>query len=319
MSIQSNEKIVLGPKNPLKGKFQASIGADEFFSLETWKAALTELVATASLMVTLSTSIIACLDSHEVDPKLIIPFAVFINAFLFLIATVPLSGGHMSPVFTCIAALKGVVTLYRALLYVIAQCIGSIIGFYILKCVMDPRLVNTYSLGGCAIGGKGLNSSINQYEALLLEISCTFLVLFLGVTLAFDKKRSKNMGLPMVCLVIAGAMALAVFVSITVTGRAGYAGVGLNPARCLGAALLHGDSLWNGHWVFWVGSIIACLIYYSVSINLPNEGSTSEDGEYVVLKLARGSLDTIRKGDISNDITIERSGFQEYLSCTTQI
>jgi hypothetical protein len=34
MSIQSNEKIVLGPKNPLKGKFQASIGADEFFSLE---------------------------------------------------------------------------------------------------------------------------------------------------------------------------------------------------------------------------------------------------------------------------------------------
>ncbi|MCH91821.1 aquaporin TIP1-2-like, partial [Trifolium medium] len=167
----------------------------------------------------------------------------FINAFLFLMATVPLSGGHMSPVFTCIAALK-------------------------------------------------------------------------GVTLAFDKKRSKNMGLPMVCLVIAGAMALAVFVSITITGRPGYAGVGLNPARCLGAALLHGGSLWNGHWVFWVGSIIACLIYYSVSINLPNEGSTLDDGEYVVLKLARGSLDTIRNGDISNDITIERSGFQEYLSCT---
>ncbi|PNY05038.1 major intrinsic protein (MIP) family transporter [Trifolium pratense] len=265
MSVQSNDKNGLGPKKPLKGKFQASIGADEFFSAETWKAALTELVATASLMVTLSTSIIACLDSHEVDPKLIIPFAVFINAFLFLMATVPLSGGHMSPVFTCIAALKGVVTLYRALLYVIAQCIGSII----------------------------------------------------GVTLAFDKKRSKNMGLPMVCLVIAGAMALAVFVSITITGRPGYAGVGLNPARCLGAALLHGGSLWYGHWVFWVGSIIACLIYYSVSINLPNEGSISDDGEYVVLKLARGSLDTIRHGDISNDVTIERSDFQEYLSCTT--
>lgn len=222
-------------------------------------------------MITLTSSIIACLDSHETDPKLIIPIVVFIIAFLFLIVTIPLSGGHMSPVFTFIAALKGVVTLSRALLYILAQCIGSIIGFYILKCVMDPNLINTYSLGGCAIGGKGLNSSIHQHDALLLEFSCTFLVLFLGVTLAFDKKRSKDLGLPMICLVIAGAMALAVFVSITVTGRAGYAGVGLNPARCLGAALFHGGSLWNGHWVFWVGPILACLMYYSLSINLPNE------------------------------------------------
>ncbi|XP_058730277.1 aquaporin PIP2-7-like isoform X1 [Vicia villosa] len=268
---------------------------------KTWKAALTELIATASLMFTLSTCIIACLDSHEVDPKLSVPFVVFIIVFLFLIVTVPLSGGHMSPVFTFIATLKGVTTLSRALLYVLAQCIGSIIGFYILKCVMDPRLVNTYSLGGCAIGGKGLNSSISQYEALLLEFSCTFLVLFLGVTLAFDKKRSKNLGLPMVCLVIAGAMALAVFMSVTVTGRAGYAGVGLNPARCLGAALVHGGSLWNGLWVFWVGPILACLIYYSVSINLPKDHLVLMDEEYDVLKLAIGSSGTITKGDISKE------------------
>jgi len=174
---------------------------------------------------------------------------------------------------------------------------------------MDPKLINTYSLGGCAIGGKGLN----QHDALLLEFSCTFLVLFLGVTLAFDKKRSKNLGLTMVCLVVAGAMALAVFVSITVTGQAGYAGVGLNPARCLGAALIHGGSLWNGHWVFWVGPILACLIYYSVSINLPKEGLVWVDGEYDVLKLALGSCGTIHNGNVSDDITIEgsRAGFQE--------
>jgi aquaporin-4 len=273
---------------------------------------LIELVATASLMVTFSASIIACLDSQELDPKLIIPFAVFIIAFLFLIVTVPLTGGHMSPVFTFIAALKGFVTISRALLYVLAQCIGSIIGFYILNCVMDPKLINTYSLGGCALGDKGLNSSINHHEALLLEFSCTFLVLFLGVTLAFDKKRSKNLGLPMVCLVVSGSMALAVFLSITISGRTGYAGVGLNPARCLGAALLHGGSLWNGHWVFWVGPILACLLYYSVSINLPKEVSVWDDEEYVVLKLPLGSCRIIPNGDISNGITIEggAKGFQ---------
>lgn len=227
---------------------------------------MTELVATASLVFTLTTSIIACLDSHETDPKLLVPFAVFIIAFLFLIVTVPLSGGHMSPVFTFIASLKGLITLTRALLYVISQSIGSIIGFLVLKGVMETDLVHTYSLGGCAISG------LNPQKALLVEFVCTFVVLFVAVTLAFDNKRSKDLGLPMVCLVVAGSMGLAVFVSITVTGQPGYAGVGLNPARCLGPALLLGGPLWIGHWVFWVGPFFACILYYVVSVNLPREG-----------------------------------------------
>ncbi|KAE9620263.1 putative major intrinsic protein [Lupinus albus] len=227
---------------------------------------MTELVATACLMFTLTTTIIACLDSHEVDPKFLVPFVVFIITFLFLIVTVPLSGGHMNPLITFIATLKGLLTLSRALIYMLAQCMGSIIGFFIIKTVMEPKLVQIYSLGGCAISG------IKHQEALLLEFSCTFVVLFIGMTLAFDKKKSKDLGLPVVCLVVAGAMGLVVFVSITVTGQPGYAGVGLNPARCLGSALLYGGPLWNGHWVFWVGPFLACMGYYAVSINLPKQG-----------------------------------------------
>ncbi|RDX81623.1 Aquaporin PIP1-5, partial [Mucuna pruriens] len=274
-------------------KFLTSIGAHEFFTIETWKAGLVELTATAALMFSLTSSNIACLESHEVNPRLLIPFSVFIIVFLFLIATVPLSGGHMNPVFTFVAALKGVVTLSRALIYVLAQCIGSIIGFFILKTVMEPKLTDTYSLGGCAIGQKGQSSAIEPQDALLLEFFCTFLVLFVGLTLAFDKKRCKDLGLPMVCLVVAGSLALAVFVSITITGRPGYAGVGLSPARCLGPALLHGGSLWNGHWVFWLGPFLACIIYYSVSINLPKKGLCWVDGEYDILNLALGSCGTI--------------------------
>ncbi|KAI4299899.1 hypothetical protein L6164_033320 [Bauhinia variegata] len=227
-----------------------------------WKAAMTELVATASLMFTLTTSIIACLDSHEANPKLLVPFAVFTVAFLFLMVTVPLSGGHMSPIFTFIAALKGIVTLARALLYIIAQCIGSILGFLIIKSVMEHKLIEIYSLGGCAIVGNGENPGVKRQVAMLLEFSCTFVVLFVG------------------------AMALAVFVSITVTGKGGYAGVGLNPARCLGPALLQGGPLWDGHWVFWVGPFLACVIYYCVSVNLPKEGLVWVDGEYDFSKLA---------------------------------
>ncbi|XP_054778074.1 probable aquaporin TIP3-2 [Prosopis cineraria] len=263
--LSSNSDRMHGEMSSASKKTLWSIGACDVFRPEVWRAALTELVATALLMLTLTTSIIACLDSNEVDPKLLVPFAVFIIVFLFLMVTVPLSGGHMSPVFTFIAALKGVITLTRTLIYVISQCIGSIIGFLIIMTLMDKRLARVYSLGGCAVAG------LKQQEALLLEFCCTFVVLFVGVTIAFDKRRSHHLGLPMVCLVIAGAMALAVFVSITVTGQPGYAGVGLNPARCLGPALLQGGPLWNGHWIFWVGPFLACILYYFISLNLPNE------------------------------------------------
>ncbi|XP_058735153.1 uncharacterized protein LOC131607142 [Vicia villosa] len=273
--------------------FLSSIGAHEFLSIETWKAALTELIATTLLMFTLISSIVACLDSSH-NPQFIIPFAVFFIAFLFLNVTVPLTGGHMSPVFSFIAALKGVITLSRALLYVLAQCIGAILGFFILKCVMDPKLIETYSLGGCSLGDKEQNPNIiKPQDALLIEFTCTFLVLFVGLTCAFDKRRHKDMGLQKICMVVAGSLALAVFVSITVTGHAGYAGVGMNPARCLGPALLHGGSLWNGHWVFWVGPFLACLVYYSVSINLPKESLDWVDGEYDILRLAVGSCGTL--------------------------
>ncbi|PON83401.1 Major intrinsic protein [Trema orientale] len=265
--------------------FLACIGAHEFRSPEMWRAALTESVATACLMFTLTCSIISCLDSGEVDPKLLVPFAVFIIAFLFLLVTVPLSGGHMSPVFTFIAALKGVITLSRASVYVLAQCIGSITGFLIIKAVMNPNLAEKYSLGGCSVTGDGGASGLRADTALVLEFACTFLVLFIGVTVAFDKRRCKELGLVMVCVVVAWSMGLAVFVSITVTGRASYAGVGLNPARCLGPALLLGGELWAGHWVFWVGPFVACSLYYGLSVNLPKEGLGWVEGEYDFVKL----------------------------------
>ncbi|KAJ4833309.1 hypothetical protein Tsubulata_004338, partial [Turnera subulata] len=234
-----------------------------------WRAAFTELVATSCLLFTLTISIISCLESHEAEPKLLVPLAVFLVAFFFLLTTIPLSGGHMSPIFSFIAALKGVITLVRALFYVIAQCLGSILAYLVIRCVMDVSAEEKFSLGGCMVNRD--DEGISTRNALILEFSCTFVVLFLAVTVAFDQRRFKELGLLMICVILAGAMALAIFMSIYVTGRPGYGGVGLNPARCLGPALLRGGELWNGHWVFWVGPFLACVVYYGYSLTLPKK------------------------------------------------
>lgn len=256
-----------------------------------WGAAITELVGTTCLLFTLTISIVACLNFHEVESKLLVPIVVFVILFFFLMATIPISGGHMNPVFTFIATLKGIITITRAAFYFLAQCLGSIISFIIIKSVMNHDSATKFSLGGCSIKGHG-STGLHLGVALMLEFSCTFLVLFVAVNVAFDKRRSKELGVSKVCAQIAGAMALAVFVSITVTGQTAYAGAGLNPAKCFGAAILQGGLLWKGHWVFWVGSFFACIVYYGFSLTLPKQGLDWVEGEYDAMRLAKACWGT---------------------------
>ncbi|PQP92320.1 Major intrinsic protein [Prunus yedoensis var. nudiflora] len=102
---------------------------------------------------------------------------------------------------------------------------------------MSHDLEQKFLFGGCTLNGNGETHGISPGDAFLLEFVSTFLLLFVGITVAFDKKRSKEVGLPWVCFMLSAPMGRGVFISIPITGTAGYSGVGLNPARCLGPAL----------------------------------------------------------------------------------
>ncbi|KAJ7967217.1 Major intrinsic protein [Quillaja saponaria] len=173
-----------------KMKFLHFIGAHELHSPDMWRAALTEMIGTAFLMFILFSSIIASLNSKVADPSLLVLLSIFFVAFVFLLAIAPLTGGHMNPTFSFIAALKGVVTISRATIYILGQIIGAIMGFLLIKSVMSPELVEKHLLAGCSID-VGKTSGINPGTAFIFEFVSTFVVLLLGVTVAFDKKKSK--------------------------------------------------------------------------------------------------------------------------------
>ncbi|CAI0376976.1 unnamed protein product [Linum tenue] len=237
-----------------------------------WRAAVTEMVATACLVFALTTTLISCFESGQTDPKLLVPVSIFISGFPLLLATIPLTGGHMNPVFTLAVALKGGVSIARAVAYFVAQCLGSLIAFAVVKATMDGATAEKYQLGGCAVNGGG--SGVGAGTALALEFSCTFILLFVAMPI-LEERRRRELGLPTVCATMCAAVAVAyglvVYVSITVTGRSGYSGVGLHPARCWAAAVLFKGPLWEAHWVFWLGPFLACLVYHAFSLALPRE------------------------------------------------
>ncbi|XWS40143.1 hypothetical protein CRYUN_Cryun18bG0114800 [Craigia yunnanensis] len=244
---------------------------------QVWRASLAELLGSAVLVFAMDTIVISSYETETKTPHLIMAFLIAVTVTIILLATFPISGGHINPVISLAAALTGLFSLSRAAVYILAQCVGGILGALALQAVVNTEIEQTFSLGGCTLtivlpSANGPHViGLKTSQALWLEIICTFVFLFASIWIAFDKRQAKHLGSVVVCSIIGIVVGLIVFISTTVTSTKGYAGAGMNPARCLGPALIRGGHLWSGHWVFWAGPSIACLAFALYTKVIPSE------------------------------------------------
>ncbi|PIA56836.1 hypothetical protein AQUCO_00700882v1 [Aquilegia coerulea] len=270
-----NEDVKKKPTHSIT--LRAKLGLEELYSLKVWRASMAELLGTAVLVFAIDTIVISSIETDTKTPNLIMSLVIAISVAVLLLATSPVSGGHINPVITFSAMLIGLISVSRAFVYILAQCIGGVLGALALKAVVGSSLEHAFSLGGCTLtvispGPNGpIAFGIETSPALWLEIICTFIFLFASVWMAFDERQAKALGHVTVCTILGIVVGLLVFVSTTVTTKKGYAGVGMNPARCLGPAIVRGGHLWDGHWVFWVGPGIACVAFYLYIVIIPRQ------------------------------------------------
>ncbi|KAJ4716712.1 Major intrinsic protein, Aquaporin-like protein [Melia azedarach] len=254
------------------------LGFGEIFSVNVWRASIAELLGTAVLVFAIDTIVISSIQTETTPPNLLLSTLIAMIVTILLLATFPISGGHINPIVSFSAVLTGLMSITRAAIYILAQCIGGILGALALKAVVNSKIEETFSLGGCTLNvvapgpdGVPVVIGLETGQALWLEIICSFVFLFASVWMAFDERQAKALGRVKVCIIIGIVLGLLVFVSTTVTAQKGYGGAGLNPARCLGPALIRGGHLWDGHWVFWVGPAIACLGFASYTMIIPSQ------------------------------------------------
>ncbi|CAM0913548.1 unnamed protein product [Alopecurus aequalis] len=158
-------------------------------------------------------------------------------------STSGVSGGHINPAVSFALFLAGKVTLVRAALYVVAQCLGAICGVGIVKAIMKHPFD---SLGG---GANAVAEGYSLAAALGAETFGTFVLIYTVFSATDPKRTAQDSFVPLVAALPIG---LAVFVvhlaTIPITGT------GINPARSLGAAVLYNQQkTWKQHWIFWVG------------------------------------------------------------------
>ena len=189
--------------------------------------------------------------------------AAVAHAFALFVAVsvgANISGGHVNPAVTFGAFVGGNITLFRGLLYWIAQLLGSTVACFLLR----------FSTGGLATGTFGL-TGVSVWEALVPEIVMTFGLVYTVYATAVDpKKGSLGTIAPIAIGFIVGA-------NILVGGA--FDGASMNPAVSFGPALVSWS--WESQWVYWVGPLIggglAGVIYEVLFISHTHEQLPTTD------------------------------------------
>jgi aquaporin Z len=162
-----------------------------------------------------------------------------------------ISGCHINPAVTIGVLAAGKMEVKDAIGYIIAQCIGAVLGAAVLYLVVSGR--PGFEMGEWALGsngwGEGYLGGYNLTSAFVIETVMTFLFLF--VILAVTSKFGNG---TMAGLAIGVTLMLIHLVAIPVTGTS------VNPARSLGPALFAGGKALMQLWLFIIAPIVGALL-----------------------------------------------------------
>ncbi|KAK8598386.1 hypothetical protein V6N13_094357 [Hibiscus sabdariffa] len=170
--------------------------------------------------------------------------------FILVYCTAGISGGHINPAVTLGLFLGRKVSLIRAILYMVAQCLGAICGCGLVK-AFQKTYYNTY--GG---GANELQPGYNKGTGLGAEIIGTFVLVYTVFSATDPKRSARDSHVPVLApLPIGFAVFMVHLATIPITGT------GINPARSLGAAVIYNkEKAWDDQWIFWVGPFIGAAI-----------------------------------------------------------
>jgi len=169
--------------------------------------------------------------------------------FILVYCTAGISGGHINPAVTFGLFLARKVSLIRAILYIIAQCLGAICGVGIVKGIMKSPY---NQLGG---GANEVATGYSKGTALGAEIIGTFVLVYTVFSATDPKRSARDSHVPVLApLPIGFAVFMVHLATIPITGT------GINPARSLGAAVIYNqDKAWDDQWIFWVGPLVGAI------------------------------------------------------------
>ncbi|KAK4578812.1 hypothetical protein RGQ29_028767 [Quercus rubra] len=178
--------------------------------------------------------------------------------FILAYCIADISYGHINPAVTFGSLLARKVSLIRAVMYMVVQCLGAIVG---------AGIVQAFQMGYYERNGGGANMISHGYSkgaGLGAEIIGTFVLVYTVFSATDPKREAKNSIAPIVyCneLKVLAPLSIGFAVFMVHLATIPITGTGINPARSFGAAVIYNKAeAWDDHWIFWVGPFIGATI-----------------------------------------------------------
>lgn len=166
-----------------------------------------------------------------------------------------ISGCHINPAITLGVFLSKRMSGKDALMYIVFQVIGGLLGAAILYALVTSTGTD-FALAGAGLGSNDLQSGVSVAGGLIAEIvfTCVFVLVVLGATASDNESTGKFAGL---------AIGLSLILVHLVCIR--YTGTSVNPARSFGPALfaqLAGGpaTALSNLWIFIVGPFAGAVL-----------------------------------------------------------
>ncbi|XP_018572435.1 aquaporin-like isoform X2 [Anoplophora glabripennis] len=174
-----------------------------------------------------------------------------------------ISGAHLNPAVTICALLTNIVTPIMAVVYIIAQFIGAILGFALLK-ILIPK---DYSKPGFCMTLP--NTLLTTLQALAIETIITTILIII-ICAVWDKRNAdKSDSVPL----------RFGFVLVAISMVAGpFTGASMNTVRTFAPAVLEGN--FQDQWIYWVAPNIGAVLgtgLYKYLFSEKEEESTAEE------------------------------------------
>ncbi|KAL1552044.1 putative aquaporin PIP2-5 [Salvia divinorum] len=231
------------------------IDAEELTKWSFYRALIAEFIATLLFLYITVLTVIGYKSQSAADECggvgiLGIAWAFGGMIFILVYCTAGISGGHINPAVTFGLLLARKVSLIRAVMYMVAQCLGAICGVGLVK-AFQSSYYKRY--GG---GANELSDGYSTGVGLGAEIIGTFVLVYTVFSATDPKRSARDSHVPVLApLPIGFAVFMVHLATIPITGT------GINPARSLGAAVIYNkDKAWDDQWIFWVGPFIGAAI-----------------------------------------------------------
>lgn len=191
-------------------------------------------------------------------------FAIIIAVVVYTVGRI--SGAHINPAVTIGLAVRGHISWFDSVWYIVAQLIGGLVGAFCIAVIFGG-----HAASGGILGVTTFNPAITSpWQAVAGEALGTFILEFTIYGLAVDPKAPPGWAGLLIGLVVGGA----IMVLGPITGGS------LNPARTFGPmfaqAWLGGPNFAGQFWVYIIGPIagsVAAAFTYDL-ITTPRSGPT---------------------------------------------